>query len=254
MFTVERKWTVAAAPWAIFMTFVAADPARAVSVIAIPVAQGQLTTGLSSGGLPISNLVVVPVTGSPGGGPPFSGEVFGVGQATRTSSNAAAFEFSLAPLNSLQPVDGYTITSATLTVNYAGGSNFGSNGSVGSPTMLVSGYRDADGVLTLADFNQPTLFSAARGGLPSVPPPDFISPQSFDATSFVQLLYDQRAPFAGFRFDAVGSMAINGFNFSDASRRPTLTIVAAIPEPETYALMLAGLGVLGFAAKRRQLS
>ena len=28
--------------------------------------------------------------------------------------------------------------------------------------------------------------------------------------------------------------------------------VQAIPEPETYALMLAGLGVLGFVAKRRK--
>lgn len=28
--------------------------------------------------------------------------------------------------------------------------------------------------------------------------------------------------------------------------------VAAIPEPETYLLMLAGLGVLGFAARRRR--
>jgi hypothetical protein len=28
--------------------------------------------------------------------------------------------------------------------------------------------------------------------------------------------------------------------------------VAAIPEPETYALLLAGLGLLGFAARRRR--
>ncbi|MCZ2440541.1 MAG: FxDxF family PEP-CTERM protein, partial [Burkholderiales bacterium] len=27
--------------------------------------------------------------------------------------------------------------------------------------------------------------------------------------------------------------------------------VAAVPEPETWALMLAGLGLLGFAARRR---
>jgi hypothetical protein len=29
-------------------------------------------------------------------------------------------------------------------------------------------------------------------------------------------------------------------------------ITAAIPEPETYALMLAGLGAVGFMAKRRR--
>jgi hypothetical protein len=32
------------------------------------------------------------------------------------------------------------------------------------------------------------------------------------------------------------------------------TEVAAIPEPETYALMAAGLGVLGFVARRRRRS
>ena len=31
-----------------------------------------------------------------------------------------------------------------------------------------------------------------------------------------------------------------------------LDVVAAVPEPETYALMLAGLGVVGFVAKRRK--
>ena len=30
------------------------------------------------------------------------------------------------------------------------------------------------------------------------------------------------------------------------------TPVAAIPEPETYALMIAGLGLVGFMARRRK--
>lgn len=33
-----------------------------------------------------------------------------------------------------------------------------------------------------------------------------------------------------------------------------LTITSAVPEPETYALMLAGLGVMGFIAMRRKVS
>jgi len=33
----------------------------------------------------------------------------------------------------------------------------------------------------------------------------------------------------------------------------SFTNVAAIPEPETYAMLLAGLGLLGFAARRRKL-
>ena len=32
----------------------------------------------------------------------------------------------------------------------------------------------------------------------------------------------------------------------------TFVVRAAVPEPETYALMLAGLGLVGFVARRRQ--
>jgi hypothetical protein len=38
----------------------------------------------------------------------------------------------------------------------------------------------------------------------------------------------------------------------DASCAFSRTVVAAIPEPETYAMMLAGLGLLGIAAARRR--
>lgn len=49
------------------------------------------------------------------------------------------------------------------------------------------------------------------------------------------------------------SEANNGltFNVADAGRGLG---IAAIPEPETYAMLLAGLGLLGFAARRRKLS
>lgn len=61
--------------------------------------------------------------------------------------------------------------------------------------------------------------------------------------------------FAG---DANGSDAFNpalewrgfGQDYFAELGSPTL---AAIPEPETYALLLAGLGLLGFAARRREL-
>jgi hypothetical protein len=33
---------------------------------------------------------------------------------------------------------------------------------------------------------------------------------------------------------------------------PTVPPVPAIPEPQTYALMLAGLAALGFAARKKQ--
>lgn len=50
----------------------------------------------------------------------------------------------------------------------------------------------------------------------------------------------------------LGTYGIGGLS-SGASQLQGLTVAAPIPEPETYALMLAGLGALGFVARRRKL-
>lgn len=64
-----------------------------------------------------------------------------------------------------------------------------------------------------------------------------------------------------FSFDAssIPVSELSGTNFAmrlDSGPLPNPTFdnvtISAIPEPETYALMLAGLGLLGFAAPRRQ--
>lgn len=44
----------------------------------------------------------------------------------------------------------------------------------------------------------------------------------------------------------------NGHTFRFVATVDTLTQVAAVPEPETYAMLLGGLGLVGVAARRRQ--
>lgn len=43
-------------------------------------------------------------------------------------------------------------------------------------------------------------------------------------------------------------------DFSDAGLRPALQVsyTAAVPEPETYAMLVVGLGLMGFMARRRK--
>lgn len=53
---------------------------------------------------------------------------------------------------------------------------------------------------------------------------------------------------------AAGSYAVNISGLSAAKNTQYTTTLAAapVPEPETYALLLAGLGVVGFVASRRK--
>lgn len=40
--------------------------------------------------------------------------------------------------------------------------------------------------------------------------------------------------------------------FSNSLTVDNVTVAAVVPEPETYAMMLAGLGALGFMSRRRK--
>jgi len=50
---------------------------------------------------------------------------------------------------------------------------------------------------------------------------------------------------------ATYTLAVSGTSIGD-SRYTTIVQLAPVPEPETYAMLLAGLGVMGFVAKRRK--
>jgi hypothetical protein len=97
----------------------------------------------------------------------------------------------------------------------------------GFPTGVTSGSYDH-----LFDMTQGTswnpAFLSAQGGIPGA------------FAAFVSGLDEGRA-YLNIHTSAFGGGEIRGF--------PT---VAVIPEPETYALMLAGLGAVAFAARRRR--
>ena len=66
-----------------------------------------------------------------------------------------------------------------------------------------------------------------------------------------------KGPFAlGFDNGAMfmGDPAIPGSPLADSAGYTKPFPVTSVPEPETYAMMLAGLGLLGFAARRRKMA
>ena len=48
------------------------------------------------------------------------------------------------------------------------------------------------------------------------------------------------------------SFSASGTSDSYGGSLDNVTLAAAVPEPETYGMMLAGLGLMGFVAKRRK--
>lgn len=62
-----------------------------------------------------------------------------------------------------------------------------------------------------------------------------------------------------YKFDVVGNGSSGTLRFADVGTANTygasldnVSLVAAVPEPETYALMMAGLGAVAFMARRRR--
>jgi hypothetical protein len=85
---------------------------------------------------------------------------------------------------------------------------------------------------------------------------------SFGITGFTAVLQDasfmsigtDTTPGDGFSFDglAAGDYALSFLGFSEGGAYGGVVSATPVPEPETYAMLLAGLGMVGFMIKRRR--
>ncbi len=82
---------------------------------------------------------------------------------------------------------------------------------------------------------------------------------SFDFTSasFPTVVFNGDQTFASYvGFTGTGGALITSLTFSspqlNAFEASNFSVTTPVPEPETYALLLAGLGVVGFMARRRK--
>lgn len=182
-------------------------------------------------------------------------------------SDGAPTPWAFAPLNLGSIVNnGYGVFSTAVefdisslptgaTVNSAMLSGFLSNNPFdpcpevcGDRSIQVHGYAGI-GIVPLESFAVDGLVGSSVIGVGNFD-------LSFDVTGFIGGLIANANSFAGFvwREEPGGPNSLMGLSVYDG---PTLTIdystVAAVPEPETYAMLVAGLGLLGFVAGRRKL-
>jgi hypothetical protein len=121
---------------------------------------------------------------------------------------------------------------------YGGGVNIGTPDAFGfgvgfmdvDATGLLNGNTAGAGALANANFNTNSILSAFGGNA-----------DLQLGSSFSSLLLPHAGECPGGPMCIAGSVDARG-------------LVVAIPEPQTYALMLAGLGVVGFLARRRRQS
>ncbi len=177
-----------------------------------------LNQGLNTSGLGLSNVYTIDLK--------YHFDTHGVWQKIIDFSNLSldrgmytlGSQYNFYPVLSLgaAPADGVDGT-LTLTRDAANVVNVYSNGSLSGSFLDSAGYANFAG-------NNASFFID-----------DFATGQGEAASGYVDYIRFWDTALSGAQVESLGA--------------PT---VSAVPEPETYAMMLAGLGLLGFAARRRK--
>jgi hypothetical protein len=162
--------------------------------------------------------------------------------------------------------DGITVTGGEL---YAAGTDGLPNAAipmdlatstVSQGTWLGVGPGNGTGGDAVVGFSSPTSFVSFLWGSPdaynALTVTTNIGNYVFQSSSLLGLVYDGNQDFASYvGFTADAGEFIESLTFSSTSNAfeaSNFSVTAPVPEPETFALMLAGLGVLGFVARRRR--
>ena len=164
-----------------------------------------------------------------------------------------------AALGTLQSVDVSWVigenVNVTIGANFGGGISFEPSGTFFIGSIGYDGYGN--------NINR----GSASGSVLSVDKPfskthNFVVPWDRSYDPAIQSIFTGSNSFdlqwaTGARNLAANNIASGTMNFSHSASvtynyLAATPPVAAIPEPETYALMLAGLGTLGFVARRRK--
>lgn len=108
--------------------------------------------------------------------------------------------------------------------------------------MFTNEGVSADYAFVVINGTVNTLASATNATIASVPyalsTGGMIYSQTFAAATAVNL--------------AFGVVDVTDYNVTSALWLDNVKVTAPVPEPETYAMLLAGLGLMGFAARRRR--
>lgn len=100
-------------------------------------------------------------------------------------------------------------------------------------------------VLTFGSFNFPVTFSSVTFSGSSLSGESYSSAVGGSTFSFSNLLAGVYTLKASGEVGPLGTGGGGGLIAADYN-------IAAVPEPETYAMLLAGLGMMGFVARRRR--